>query len=333
MILNALSAAIERRLAWMEALGDGTDCVRLLHGAAEGVPGLTIDRYGPILLLQTWKAPLESGLAEKAAEQASARLGVPLTAVWNHRAKGAGPYDAWHAPQIPVDPVGQEHGLTFDVRPRHRGRDPLLFLDFRAGRRRVRQAAAGRSVLNLFAYTCGIGVAAGAGGAREVLNVDFAASALEVGRRNAALNNVSSGFDTLRFDALPVMRAFAGQGNRDKRAGRRLPRPPVAQRQFDLVILDPPRWARSKYGAVDVVRDYQSLFKPAVLATTNGGRILATNHVPTVDLDTWLEALRRCADKAGRPLADIEVLHPDPDVPTFDGRHPLKLAWCTLAGG
>ena len=333
MILHALEAALERRLPWLASLGDDTDCVRLLHGAAEGVPGLTIDRYGPILLLQTWKAPLEADLPERAAELVSARVGAPLTAVWNHRAKGAGPYDAWHAPQIPVDPVGLEHGLSFDVRPRHRGRDPLLFLDFRVGRRRVRQAAAGRSVLNLFAYTCGIGVAAAAGGAREVLNVDFAASALEVGRRNAALNDVSSTFDTLHFDALPVMRALAGQGNRDKRAGRRLPRPPVSQRTFDLVILDPPRWARSKYGAVDVVRDYQSLFKPAVLATSAGGRLLATNHVPTVDLDTWLEALRRCADKAGRPLAHIEVLPPDPDVPSFDGRHPLKLAWCTLAEG
>ncbi|MFK7926896.1 MAG: class I SAM-dependent rRNA methyltransferase [Myxococcota bacterium] len=330
MIEDALRASVDRRQAWLATLGDTTTCVRLLHGAVEGVPGLTIDRYGPLLLIQTWREPLDKGVPEHLAQVVHDALGVELVPVWNHRAKGAGPFVAWHQPQVPPDPVGLEHGLTFDVQPRHRGQDPLLFLDFRVGRRAIRERCAGQRVLNLFSYTCGIGVAAAVGGAKSALNVDFAESALAVGRRNAEMNGVEDTVETLHFDALPVLRALAGVPFKDRRGGRRLPPAPVKPQTFDCVVLDPPRWARSKYGAVDVVRDYASLFKPAVLCTEPGGAVLATNHVPQVDLTQWLDALRRCAAKAGRPLADIEVLPVDPDVPSSDGAHPLKLAWCTL---
>ncbi len=83
--------------------------------------------------------------------------------MWNHRGSGAGRSFASHCPDPPGDPDawrGRELGLHYDVRPRHRGQDPLLFLDLRAGRRRLLQRSEGCTVLNLFSYTCGIGVAA-----------------------------------------------------------------------------------------------------------------------------------------------------------------------------
>ena len=75
----------------------------------------------------------------------------------------------------------------------------------------------------------------------------------------------------------------------------------------------------------------ESLFKPALLATAPGGRLLATNHVSTVELESWMEVLERCAAKAGRPLDDIQVLTPESDFPSPDGKHPLKMAICTVA--
>jgi 23S rRNA (cytosine1962-C5)-methyltransferase len=102
-------------------------------------------------------------------------------------------------------------------------------------------------------------------------------------------------------------------------------------RQFDWVILDPPAWAKSPFGAIDVSGDYPSLFKPALLSTRPiGGRIMATNHVPSVDLETWLDVMKRCAAKAGRPIRSIQVLVPENDFPSFDGRHPLKIAICEI---
>jgi len=257
-------------------------------------------------------------------------LGIELTPVWNHRERGQGrrPFSHFHNVQ-PIAATCREHGLEYDARPRHRGRDPLLFLDFRVARRRVLAASAGLSVLNLFAYTCGIGVCASAGGASEVLNVDFAESALCIGEENASRNGLGDGFQTLQEDVIPVIRQFSGLGVRWR--GRRAPRfMKLAPRAWDLVVLDPPRWAKGRFGAVDVVRDYASLLKPALLATKPGGAVLATNNVASVDRDDWLSSVRRCGDKAGRPVADIEIIEPEADWPSPDGRPPLKIAWISV---
>ena len=204
-------------------------------------------------------------------------------------------------------------------------------------------------MLNAFSFTCGAGVAALAGGARAVTNLDFSESALATGRLNAAANGLPADpFGTLCADALPALRQLAGLpvaqdrrrrrgggrgrgGGRDRggRGGRARPAK-VAARQFDVCVLDPPTWATTSYGAVDLVRDYQSLFKPCVLATRPGGTVLATNHVSTVGIEEWMEQLERCALKAGRPVSDMQVLPPEADFPSPDGRHPLKMVLVSL---
>lgn len=311
-----LRAALGRRETLLGEL-DQTDCVRLLHGVVEGWPGVAVDRYGPVLLVQTWREPLEPGVLEALADVVAQQTTWTLEPVWNHR-KGGG------SPGAPSEAIGLEEGLRFDVRPRHRGQDPLLFLDFRVARRWVRQRGA-TSVLNLFSYTCGIGVAAAVGGAERVLNVDFAGSALQVGQHNAELNGVA--METLEENVFPAVRQLAGLDVGGRR-GRRPRYVRLERESFELVVLDPPRWARTPWGAVDVVRDYPSLFKPALLAAEQ--TVLATNHVPKVELEAWLDILRRTAEKAERPLASIEVLEPDADFPSFDGRPPLKIAVCEL---
>lgn len=325
-----IEAALDARAALLQQLGDDTDMVRLFHGIAEGEPGLTVDRYGPILLIQSFREPISLDRVEAIHREVTDCLAVDLTAVWNHRGKPRkSSFADFHDPVIPADPIGLEHGLRFDVRPRHRGIDPLLFLDFRVARRLVRERAADKTVLNTFAYTCGAGVAAAAGGASEVVNLDFATSALEVGQANARRNGVGARSRNLQSDYFPAIRQFAGLGV-GGRAGRRPSYAKVERQQFDIVILDPPRYAKSRWGVVDVVRDYPSLFKPALLATAPGGHLLATNNHAKVDVDDWQAILQRTASKAGRPILDIELLEPDADFPSFDGKPPLKLAWISV---
>ncbi|MDG1484472.1 MAG: class I SAM-dependent methyltransferase [Myxococcota bacterium] len=322
MQLRALAqAALERRADLIASLPQ-TDCYRLLHGAVEGWPGLTVDRYGPLLVVQTFRAPL-SDKARAALLSVYADLG--LLPVFRHRGREAAEVPV-PSPEALADHVGMERSLSYRVRAVHRGQDPLLFLDFRAGRRWIAANSTGCSVLNLFAYTCGIGVAAAAGGASEVLNVDFAASALAVGRENAALNGVSMAF--LQSDAIPALRQLAGLTIRGRAARRKYPR--LKARQFDRVVLDPPTFARSPFGAVDLVRDYPALFKPAVLSCASGGMVLATNHVSAVSLPDWLDVLTRCAEKAGRPLKRLAVLEPEGDFPPLNGGHLLKMAVCEV---
>ncbi|MBX7196875.1 MAG: class I SAM-dependent methyltransferase [Sandaracinaceae bacterium] len=324
-VQQSFAAALARRASLLErARQEGTDCVRLFHGVAEGAAGLTIDRYGPVLLVQTQasRPVADADDVARLADQARRALDAGLALAWNVRGGAA-------VEQPPFEHggpfVGHELGLSYDVRPRHRGQDPLLFLDFRAARRLVRARAAGASVLNVFAYTCGIGVAALAGGAREVWNVDFARSALEVGRHNAALNGLSpEAFRTIEADAIPTMRQLAGLGVKGRGARRGFTR--FTARTFDLVVLDPPRWAKTPFGAVDVVNDYPSLLKPAIGCARPGGLVIATHHVPTVTRAQFEAIVRRTAEKMGRPFAELSIVGPEEDFPSFDGEPPLKIA-------
>ena len=322
-----LTTAIERRLELLSRLhAEGTDCYRLLHGVAEGAPGVTVDRYGPLLLVQTFRTPLPAEVIEALRAAACAQLQVELHAVANHRGEPPAADFVAHEPTAEALAEHQchERGATFVIHARHRGQDPWLFLDLRSGRAIVQQMAAGKRVLNLFAYTCGVGIAAARGGAVRVDNVDFSHSALAVGQQNASANGlVPERFATLQSDCLPVLRQLAGQPV--QRRGKSLPYVRIERRPYDLVVLDPPRLSKSPFGTVDVVRDYASLWKPALLALAPGGAILATNHVPGIAAVDWHEALRRCATKAGRPLRDLQPIAVDPDFPSFDGEPPLKM--------
>jgi len=338
MLTNAftplIEQALERRKSLFEALRlEGTDCWRVFNGVAEGLPGLTVDRYGGLLLAQTFReclAPAEITALEECLRKA---LPYPFAFAYNHRGKRAvESFDKWHrpAPEALAEFTCAEGGLKYLAAARHRGIDPWLFLDLRAGRRAVRAASKGLSVLNLFSYTCGVGVCAAAGGASEVWNVDFASSSLEVGRRNAELNGIPADvFKLVNEDCLTVVRQLAGLPVAG-RYGQKRRYQRFEPRSFDLVFLDPPAWAKGPMSAVDVVGDYQSMFKPAVLAAKPGGRVIATNHVAAVDYAAWTEVLRRCALKAGRPIKNIEPVPVDADFPSFDGKPPLKVAVCEV---
>lgn len=364
LLLDNIRAALAWRASTLlpSLHEEGTTCYRLFHGATEGAPGCTLDRYGDLLLWQTFREPPDIShevLLPCLRALVEDETGVELTAVhWNARQRRQQSREGVPVPVAPDDLLpaghaGSELGLQYLVDVPLPGRDPNLYLDFRAARRWLRANSSGRDVLNAFSYTCGAGVAALAGGARSVTNLDFSARALDIGRGNAQLNQLpEAAFECLCGDALPTLRQFAGLpvntdfrrtqfgGRRGRDRGARSSRPPsggggrggvskplkVRYRQFDCVVLDPPTWTTTKAGAVDLVRDYQSLFKPCVLATRPGGTVLAVNHVASVDLDDWLEILDRCARKADRPLAELNVLTPEADFPSPDGKHPLKMA-------
>jgi 23S rRNA (cytosine1962-C5)-methyltransferase len=313
-LARLVERAIESRAELFRRLeSDGTDSYRLFQGSAEGREGVAIDRYGTLLLARSLRAPVESG--EQAALESSLRERFPDATEF---------VCADRPSPESTDHVCREAGVRFLVRARHGGRDPGLFLDLRAGRRRLRELAPGKSVLNLFAYTSTAGIAAAAAGASEVWNVDFSRTALDVGRRNAELNGVSMRF--VQEDCLPVLRQLAGLPVKGRASSREYAR--FEPRTFDLVFLDPPAWSKGPFGAVDVEHDYPALFKPALLATAPGGTLIATNHAASVERETWTGVLQRCAEKAGYALSGIELLEPDADFPSRDGRPPLKIAVC-----
>ena len=99
---------------------------------------------------------------------------------------------------------------------------------------------------------------------------------------------------------------------------------------FNLVVLDPPTFARGPFGAVDILRDYPGLAKPCLMALAPGGRLLATHHHTSVLYDDWVSTVCRCAKKAGRPVTDVTRLPVEDDFPSFDDNPPLKVAVFTV---
>ncbi len=247
---QALRAALDQR---QELLGQlhqqGTDCYRLFHGSQEGAPGLTIDRYGPQLLVQSFHQSLERDDLLQLHGIVNEELGLETLLVYNDRARGNSRVDrqdtVYQADEAALqDLVGHEWGLNYRVRGRHAGQDPLLFLDLRNARGWVKAHSRNKSVLNLFAYTCGVGLSAAAGGAREVCNLDFAEGNLAVGRENGLLNPDLPPMEFVQSDYFPAIRQLAGLPISQRR-GQKLPSyVRLEQRQYDLVLLDPPAWAK-----------------------------------------------------------------------------------------
>ncbi len=326
---SSLRGAFARRARLIERLAaEDTDCLRLFHGSQEGVPGVTIDRYGDLALMQSFHRPLPDSACAIAARSIEKAL-PGLEFVYNDRSgRGSRVRNRLSGTQrtaAETEHIATEHSVRFSIQARHRGNDPWLFLDLRTTRRAIMSEAAGKSLLNLFAYTCGAGVAAAAAGARRVLNVDFAKSSLAVGTANARRNEVSHRTVELASDVFPAMRQLAGLRQPTVDRGRRLPSfPRLEPQQFDLVLLDPPRLAKSRFGVVDVTRDYQALLVPSLGALADGGALYCTNHVAQVDEREWHAMLRRCAAKHGRVVRSLDVLPPGEDFPSSDHRPPLK---------
>ncbi|GAB3260248.1 class I SAM-dependent rRNA methyltransferase [Chitinimonas naiadis] len=329
-LIPLLQAAYTQRTELLTRLhAEQTNAYRLLHGSVEGEAGLTVDRYGDLLLVQTFHQPLAEGQLAAISDFYAGVL-PGLTTIYNDRSDANSRIrnplseDELDAAMLPRE--AQEMGVSYRIQARHAGQDPWLFLDLRAGRRKVMQEAAGKSVLNLFAYTCGVGIAAAKAGAEYVVNVDFAESSIMVGKDNARLNQLPIRPRFVQSDVFPAVRQLSGIGQPTMVRGKRMPPfTKLEARQFDLVFLDPPRYAKSLFGVVDLVNDYPSVFKPALLATVEGGTIICCNNVAQVDADAWLDQLQRSTVKAGREVKSFEWITPEEDFPSSDGKHPLKM--------
>ena len=248
-----------RQLLIADLHAEGTTAYRLFHGTAENWPGVTVDRYNDLLLLQSFHASLD-GHDRATIENFYAGVLPGVVMVYNDRSRPNSRISNPLPPAVLAEAQKErefsELGLRYLVQARHSGQDPWLFLDMRAGRRRVMQEAAGKTVLNLFAYTCGIGIAAAQGGATHVVNVDFAEGNLKVGKENARLNDLPVRLRFVQSDAFAAMRQLAGIKQPKMVRGKLMPAfPKLEAKQFDLVFLDQPRYSKSAFGVVDIIND------------------------------------------------------------------------------
>lgn len=324
-----LSRALEQRAALIDQLAsESTNAYRLFHGDAEGMPGVVIDRYNDLLLVQSFAQTLTPSHLDAIRQVYQTAL-PDAVLVYNDRsgahAQIANPLAESELEAAMAAREVLELGVQYHIQARHGGQAPWLPIATRALRRKVMQESAGKSVLNLFAYTGSAGLAAAKAGARHVINIEQDETSIMVGKEIIRLNSLATRPRFVQSEFYPAVRQYAGIGQPLTVRGKRMPTfTKLEPRQFDLVVLDPPAHAKSLFGVVDLLNDYPSVFKPALLSTVEGGTLLCTHQVASVDGAAWLDQLQRSAIKAGRQVQSYEWISTDADVPDVDGQPVLK---------
>ncbi len=287
-LVELVRRAWDRR-APLRDIGE-TSAYRLINGAGDGVPGVTVDYYGGALVANFYDDSVQDAVLCEALVQT-----VPcVTAIYGKRrprslSRLSAAQTAALAPAAPLwgvarpDLIVRENGLRFEVRPGD-GLSTGLFLDMRDTRAMIRSRAQARTVLNLFAYTCAFGVAALTGGAERVLNIDASRRVLEWGRRNYAHNHlVVDDYDFVYGEAFDWLR----------RLSRR-------RTQFDLVICDPPSFSSVKGRAFSVARQYGELVAATLPLLPSGGLLLCCANEAGLKRDAFRAICLQSARAAGR---------------------------------
>ena len=310
---------VQRALALRRELVRSTTGWRLVHGESDGLPGVVADVYGRWVVLKLYSAGLtpHRGRIVEALRDA---LGGEIAGVYGRDEIPHDEEDEEATPEgrtlwgeEPPERIGiDEHGmkLLVDVR---RGQKTGTFLDQRENRLLVRQLARGRpEALNCFSYTGGFSVAAALGGSRHVVSVDVDRDALALARDNFRENGLD-----------PADHAFAAEDAfellaRYKREGRR----------FDLVVCDPPAFAKSQKAVESALAGYASLNRAALAVLAPGGLLVTASCSARVSSEQFYDAVREAAFKARVDLQLVEERRQPPDHPVSpqfrEGRY-LKL--------
>jgi len=290
-----IDAAIERRAAVLAA-GDTTG-YRVIHGENDGLSGLILDRYSSTLVLKlytaAWLPHLDTivPLLADALQPDTLLLRLSRDVARGGLAARDGTALIGDMPSAPV--LFREHGLTFEADLVH-GQKTGHFLDQRDNRNRVRSLTKGARVLDLFACTGGFSVFAAAGGAQSVHSVDLSAPALQTATRNMAhnafINNVKNCAHTTETgDAFDVMANLAAR-----------------HRRFDVVIVDPPSFARKQADHDRALHAYRRLTRAAIELVDDGGVLVQSSCSSRITADEFFDGVHAAAASTPARLSEMQ---------------------------
>ena len=289
----------------------GTTGYRLVHGESDGLPGVVVDVYDRFAVVKLYSA----GLTPHRGDIVEAiRAEVPgLAGVFGRDELGRDDADdgegaakpqgkvLWGA-EPPERITIDEHGMKVLVDVRN-GQKTGFFLDQRENRRMVRELGRGRAeALNLFGYTGGFSVAAALGGVKHVVTVDVDAGAIALARENFKVNGLDMADHAFATeDAFEILARY-------KREGRR----------FDLVVCDPPAFAKSQKAVEGALAGYASLNRAALAVLAPGGLLVTASCSARVSADQFADAVKEAAFKAKVDLQLVRETRQPPD-------HPVSL--------
>ncbi|GAB4122794.1 MAG: class I SAM-dependent methyltransferase [Sideroxydans sp.] len=296
-----LTAALAARHAL--SIGQDSNGMRLVHGESDGLPGLIVDQYGDVLVLQLgsagperWRDTLADLLQalcspvciyERSDSDGRALEGLP---------KRCGVLRG----NLPDKVEVMEHGLRFAVDVAG-GQKTGFYLDQRDNRALTGTLAAGRDVLNCFCYTGGFSLYALRGGAKSVLSIDASEGALALARHNVALNGLDDGrAEWLCADVFAMLRKLRDQN-----------------RKFDLIVLDPPKLAPTAAHAEKAARAYKDIALLGFKLLRPGGLLCTYSCSGGISDELFQKIIAGAALDAGVDAQIVRKLHAAPDHPVL----------------
>ena len=279
----------------MLSVAQASDAYRLIHAESDGLPGLIVDRYAEVLVLQSLTAGSEfwkDTVADILLEETGLHTIYERSDADVRELEGLQPIVGILRGTMPESQITiEENNLKFNLNLES-GHKTGFYLDQRQNRLRVRELAKGRDVLDCFCYTGGFTVNAVAGGAKSVVAVDASADALLLGRENLALNGQQAeSVEWREGDVFQVLRKFRDEG-----------------RSFDLIVLDPPKFAPTAAQTKKAARGYKDINLLAFKLLRAGGILVTFSCSGGVDVALFQKIIASAALDAGVEAQLVEHL-------------------------
>jgi len=275
---------VKRALALRERLVNAP-CYRLIHAEADGLPGLIVDRYGPYLVCQintAGMALLEGDLIEALDQVLEPEAIFLRNDTPAREAEGLELEQRFAKGSISGPIEITENGLFFQADPVG-GQKTGWFFDQRENRAFVASLAQGGRVLDLYSYAGGFAVQAAAAGAAEVVAIDRSEASLELARASAVRNGVAALCTFRKAEVFAEMERLSDAGER-----------------FDVVIADPPAFAKSKKDAGPALRGYRKLTRMAASLVAKGGFLFVASCSHNIEVPFFADAVRQGLNDADR---------------------------------
>ena len=295
-LARRINDAIEKRAY----LKDLTNARRLIFSEADGLPGLIADLYGNTLVFQVFTLGMDNmkGLVLKLIKEAVSpefvyeRSDSPFRRIEKLKS-----IKQWIGPAGNADVEISEGGAKFIVGIAN-GHKTGFYLDQRRSRFGLRDISQGKRVLDLFCYTGGFSINAALGGAGSVLGVDIKKDWLELARRNALLNGVSDKIEFQTGDAFKMLEGLNSSGEK-----------------FDIIVVDPPSFLRSKKDLVMATRGYKERNTLAFKALAEKGVLCTFSCSHNMPNDIFAGIIKDSAKVAGKTFTILKRCHQDKDHP------------------
>jgi 23S rRNA (cytosine1962-C5)-methyltransferase len=307
-----VARALALRRDWL-GLDAVADAYRVVHSEGDGLSGLVVDRFGPILVMEFFAAGM---YRFRAALQDALATHFPGSRFYWFAEEHVQKQESFDCrpPEPPPPAVVTEHGLRFRVTPGSKHKTGF-FLDQRDNRKALAPFCSGRRVLDLCCNTGGFAIyAKGLGAAADVVGVDIDESVIALAKANAHLNQARVRF--IQADLFAWLRDIIPSGQR-----------------FDVVVLDPSKQTRDREEVGAALKRYLDMNRLALQALAPGGIFLTCSCTGLVGEDAFLDTLRRASWQAGRTLQVLRVAGAAPDHPFLvhvpEGRY-LKAVFCRV---